>query len=158
MHKLVTFSTVAVMILFSVVLKAHPDHHQAQSDKKLGQQISEADPQQLISQHLQTLWPSTRVGAVSIADNFALANWWLHDKAGRALLQQDLETGQWQVILCGGDALLDASFLAEVGVNSANALAKKHLTAEVGLSQGEKVALGSMLKPVRFEQHSQQAH
>lgn len=158
MHKLVTFSVVALTIFFAVSLKAHPDHHQAQSEKILGQQISEADAQQFISQQLQTLWPNTRVGTVSIADNFALANWWLHDKAGRALLQQDMATGKWQVILCGGDALLDASFLAEVGVNSASALAKKHITAEVGLSQAEKVALGSMLKPVRFEQHRQQAH
>jgi hypothetical protein len=82
MHKLVTFSVVALTIFFAVSLKAHPDHHQAQSEKILGQQISEADAQQFISQQLQTLWPNTRVGTVSIADNFALANWWQHDKAG----------------------------------------------------------------------------
>lgn len=141
---------IAAMSALSVRSATHSQHFTNQLT---------AEPQQLISQKLQIMWPNTRVGAVSVAGNFALADWWLAEKAGRALLQKDEASGQWQVILCGGDALLDGAFLAEVGVTAADSLAKTHLDAEAGLSAKEKAALGSMLKPMRFTpEHRQHGH
>jgi hypothetical protein len=157
MHKLGAFFATVMATMWTVSVQVHADQqwtHGLQSYDQIA-----ADPHELISLQLQTLWPNTRVGAVSVVGNFALANWRLDAKAGRALLQMDATSGNWQVLLCGGDALVDVTFLTEIDVAEAATLAKTHIAAEVGLSEAEKVALGAMLKPMRFEpQHSQRAH
>jgi hypothetical protein len=158
MRKLIMFFAVIGVMLS---LESQAQHAQSQLQHQTSQTKLVAD-KQLIAKQLQTLWPNTKVGAVSVEGHFAIANWWLEDKAGRALLQFDAASGQWQVILCGGDALVDESFLAQAGVIPAAILASRHKVAEVGLSDAEKTALNSMLKPMKFEhqqiQHRDKSH
>lgn len=140
------------LVMVAMWWLAAPAHSEGLGLQPADQPASQVAGQQLITEQLQTLWPNTRVGAVSVLGNYALADWWLADKAGRALLQKDATNGHWLVILCGGDALLDAAFLTEVGVEQATTLAKSHLAAEATLSAADKTALGSMLKPLRLTQ------
>lgn len=163
MRKLIMFFAVIGVMLS---LESQAQHAQSQLQHQTSQTKLVADKKliakQLIAKQLQTLWPNTKVGAVSVEGHFSIANWWLEDKAGRALLQFDAASGQWQVILCGGDALVDESFLAQAGVIPAAILASRHKVAEVGLSDAEKIALNSMLKPMKFEhqqiQHGDKSH
>ncbi len=163
MHKFIMIFAVAGVML---ALESQAQHAQSQLQHQTSQTKLVADKQliaeQLIANKLQTLWPNTKVGSVSVEGHFAIANWWLKDKAGRALLQLEATSGQWQVILCGGDALVDESFLAQAGVMPAAILASRHKVAEVGLSDAEKSALNSMLKPMKFEhqqiQHGHKSH
>lgn len=161
MRRISNFFAVGMVAMWTLAALAHseglgpqPAKHQADhpTSQPTSQPAIQVDAQQLITEQLQTLWPNTRVGAISVAGNYALADWWLSDKAGRALLQKDATSGHWLVILCGGDALLDATFLTEVGVEQATTLTKNHLVAEATLSAAEKTALGSMLKPMRLNQ------
>ena len=149
MRRISNFFAIVMVAMWSL---AAPAHSEGLSPQPADQTANQATAQSLITEQLQTLWPNTRVGAVSVWGNYAVADWWLGDKAGRALLQKDATSGHWLVILCGGDALLDATFLTEVGVEQATTLTKNHLVAEATLSAAEKTALGSMLKPMRLNQ------
>lgn len=153
MRRISNFFAIVMVAMWSLAAPAHSEGLSPQpADQLTDQPASQVAAQQLITEQLQTLWPNTRVGAISVLGNYALADWWLGDKAGRALLQKDATSGHWLVILCGGDALLDATFLTEVGVERATTLAKNHLVAEATLSAADKTALGSMLKPMRLNQ------
>ena len=153
MRRIGDFFAIVMVAMWSLAAPAHSEGLSPQpADQLTDQPASQVAAQQLITEQLQTLWPNTRVGAISVLGNYALADWWLGDKAGRALLQKDATNGHWLVILCGGDALLDATFLTEVGVERATTLAKNHLVAEATLSAADKTALGSMLKPMRLNQ------
>ena len=161
MRRIGDFFAIVMVAMWSLAAPAHAEGLSPQPANQLtdqptsqptSQPTNQATAQSLITEQLQTLWPNTRVGAISVAGNYALADWWLGDKAGRALLQKDATNGHWLVILCGGDALLDATFLTEVGVERATTLAKNHLVAEATLSAADKTALGSMLKPMRLTQ------
>ncbi|MDZ7903579.1 MAG: copper uptake system-associated protein [Rheinheimera sp.] len=153
MRKIGNFFAIVMVAMWLLAAPAHSEGLSPQpANQTANQTANQAAAQSLITEQLQTLWPNTRVGAISVAGNYALADWWLSDKAGRALLQKDATSGHWLVILCGGDALLDATFLTEVGVEQATTLTKNHLVAEATLSAAEKTALGSMLKPMRLNQ------
>ena len=71
-----------------------------------------------------------RVAPVSIEGDHALAGWRQGERGGRALLRRD--DGAWQVLLCGGDALLDPAVLVQAGMTDAGAkaLAAAERTAE----------------------------
>ena len=73
---------------------------------------------------------------ISIANDFAIADWVQGEKGGRALLRRS--QGKWEIMVCGGDGLKDLNALGNAGINKATAqalvtqlnTAEKSLTAE----------------------------
>jgi hypothetical protein len=67
---------------------------------------------------------------VVVEADWALAGWLQDTRGGRALLQK--RHGQWVIVVCGGDGLLEAQALVQTGMPAemAAALAKKLAAAE----------------------------
>ena len=53
------------------------------------------------------------------ADGYAIASWTQGERGGRALLRQ--QDGEWRIVLCSGDPLTSAFFIAEAGISRATA-------------------------------------
>lgn len=72
-----------------------------------------------------------QIAPLIVAGDHAVADWSQQDRGGRALLRR--EHGQWQIVLCAGDALRDAGLLQQAGVPAGDA---QRLSA--GLRQAEE--------------------
>lgn len=70
---------------------------------------------------------------IALAGDHAVADWLQGDMGGRALLRRT--AGQWQIVLCSGDALKSAKVLQESGVPASQArqLAERLAALERGL-------------------------
>jgi hypothetical protein len=84
---------------------------------------------------------SLHVDPVSVESGFAVAGWRQGDLGGRALLQR--QGAQWQIVLCAGDALLQAATLTGAGMNDAAALRllARMRAAEARLTPEHRAAL-----------------
>ncbi len=73
------------------------------------------------------------VEPVIVAGDTAIAGWSQGDMGGRALLRR--EADGWRIVLCAGEELLDAAFLAQHGVDphGAHGLIETVRGAETGL-------------------------
>jgi len=80
--------------------------------------------------------PKTRleVGPVVIKDKWAVAGWTQGQRGGRAFLTRNAH-GQWQVSVCGGEGLKEASTLALTGMpeSAAQDLAQQVEAAEAAI-------------------------
>jgi len=91
-----------------------------------------------IRQIMMSTWdtPQTRldIGPVVIKDKWAVAGWTQGGRGGRAFLTRNAH-GQWQVSVCGGDGLKEASTLALTGmpVEAAQDLAQQVEKAETAI-------------------------
>lgn len=70
---------------------------------------------------------------VVVSGSHAVASWTQGKRGGRALLRRN--DGAWRVVLCSGDPLKDAAWLAEAGVPAADAdiLAQRLAHAEASV-------------------------
>jgi len=91
-----------------------------------------------IRQIMMSTWdtPQTRleVGPVVIKDKWAVAGWTQGQRGGRAFLTRNAHD-QWQVSVCGGDGLKEASTLALTGMpeSAAQDLAQQVEAAEAAI-------------------------
>jgi len=91
-----------------------------------------------IRQIMMSTWdtPQTRleVGPVVIKDKWAVAGWTQGQRGRRAFLTRNAH-GQWQVSVCGGDGLKEASTLALTGMpaEAAQELAQQVEKAEAAI-------------------------
>lgn len=74
-----------------------------------------------------------KINPIVVENNYAIAGWSQGDKGGRALLTND--NNKWTIQLCAGDALKDAKFLKESGVDEKiiSTILKKLSVAEAKL-------------------------
>jgi hypothetical protein len=74
-----------------------------------------------------------KINPIVVENNYAIAGWSKGDKGGRALLTND--NNKWTIQLCAGDALKDAKFLKESGVDEKiiSTILKKLSVAEAKL-------------------------
>jgi hypothetical protein len=91
-----------------------------------------AADQQHIEQMMRQTWERPdaplEVGPITVEGNHAVAGWTQGDRGGRALLRKSHDG--WRVVLCAGDALLEASTLRNSGVPSDDADALSTATAK----------------------------
>jgi hypothetical protein len=97
---------------------------------------------------------------VVVSGDYAVASWSQGDRGGRALLRRD-DTG-WSVVLCSGDPLKEAGWLAEAGVPQGDAerIAKDLASAEA-LIPADRRAKFSLFEGVvsgTGEDHSAAGH
>lgn len=73
-------------------------------------------------------------GPIVVSGEHAIAGWIQGNAGGRALFER--RSGKWEIVLCSGDALLDAGYLrrARVPQDNAEQLATLISEAERGLS------------------------
>ena len=74
-----------------------------------------------------------KINPIVVENDYAIAGWSQGDKGGRALLTNT--NNKWTIQLCAGDALKDAKFLKDSGVDSKiiPTILKKLATAEAKL-------------------------
>jgi hypothetical protein len=100
-----------------------------------------------ITQAMLKQWdkPESRlnVAPIVVAKDYAIVGWTQGKKGGRALLHK--HHGNWQVLLCGGDALIKTEQLTKAGLDAktANALIKgfKKQAQQLSLLEIEKMSL-----------------
>jgi hypothetical protein len=75
-----------------------------------------------------------KVEPVVVQDDWAVAGWSQDGRGGRALLEK--RQGHWVILVCAGDDLRQAAFLASAGMRheTAHALAARLQAAEAGMS------------------------
>lgn len=81
--------------------------------------ISMADDEQSqITHTIKSQWEKPnaplQVEPIVIVHNFAIADWFQQEKAGRALLHK--QSNHWSVVVCAGDALKEIDSLVNSGV------------------------------------------
>lgn len=88
------------------------------------------DDTKLITAVLKSTWDKPdaplEVSPIVVSDDAAIAGWAQSGRGGRALLKK--QHGQWQVLLCGGNNMMDESVLQEAGIAP---LAARSLAAAV---------------------------
>ncbi len=96
------------------------------------------------------------VEPVSVEGGFAIAGWRQGSAGGRALLQRN--AGQWQIVLCAGDALLREETLTSAGMpaDAARRLVGRVRAAEARLQPATRTQLSSFSGIARM-QHGQHA-
>lgn len=97
----------------------------------------EGDITQVMLNQWDTPQNPLTVGPVVVAGKYAIAGWIQGVKGGRALLYKNHEN--WQVLLCGGDALTKVDQLTQAGldIRVANSLIKEFKKQEQQLSSQE---------------------
>lgn len=105
--------------------------------------------QQAIAQLLQHTWGHADgalvLGPITIEAEHAVAGWTQGERGGRALLAHNAQG--WRVVLCAGDALLDAATLRDAGVAAAQV---KPLLAAVGEAE-QAIAPARVQQFARFQ-------
>ena len=114
-----------------------------------GINIAQANPEDAtnITQVMLKQWDKPEkplhVAPIVVAADYAMAGWTQGEKGGRALLHKHHEN--WQVLLCGGDALTKTEQLTQAGLSSetANALIKgfKQQSQQLSSQDIEKMSL-----------------
>jgi hypothetical protein len=111
-----------------------------------------------ITQAMLKQWdkPESRlnVAPIVVAKDYAIVGWTQGKKGGRALLHK--HHGNWQVLLCGGDALTKTEQLTKAGLDAktANALIKEFKKQAQQLSplETEKMSLFEGVVNIRSAQ------
>ncbi|MBP5985787.1 MAG: copper uptake system-associated protein [Azonexus sp.] len=95
--------------------------------------------------------------AVASDGNYGIASWAQDDRAGRALLKKD--GGQWSIVVCAGDALIDIDSLVLAGLArpTAKRLAGSLVRAESGLSAQLRQKIAAFAPP-EDNPHAGHAH
>lgn len=115
-----------------------------------------------ITQAMLKQWdkPESRlnVAPIVVAKDYAIVGWTQGKKGGRALLHK--HHGNWQVLLCGGDALTKTEQLTKAGLDAktANALIKgfKKQVQQLSSLEIEKMSLFEgvvNLRPAQSHEH-----
>ena len=87
--------------------------------------IAQANPEDeiIITQVMLTEWDKPEnplhVAPIVVAADYAMAGWTQGEKGGRALLHK--HHGNWQVLLCGGNALTKTEQLTQAGLETKTA-------------------------------------
>jgi len=125
---------------------------------------SESTDETGIRQIMMSTWdtPQTRleIGPVVIKDKWAVAGWTQGQRGGRAFLTRNAH-GQWQVSVCGGDGLKEASTLALTGMPAevAQELAQQVEKAEAAIPAERRALFATfegMLRMDGADNHSPQ--
>lgn len=104
---------------------------------------------------IKSQWDKPReavtVDPIVIEQDVAIADWTQGERGGRALLRRS-DSG-WRVVLCGGDALKQATALEETGMAAAMATSLEHklAEAEAGVSADRLERIGSFEGVMRME-------
>jgi hypothetical protein len=111
--------------------------------------IAQANPEDeiIITQVMLTQWDKPEnplhVAPIVVAADYAMAGWTQGEKGGRALLRK--HHGNWQVLLCGGNALTKTEQLTQAGLETktANDLIKgfKQQAQQLSSQEIEKMSL-----------------
>jgi len=111
--------------------------------------IAQANPEDeiIITQVMLTEWDKPEnplhVAPIVVAADYAMAGWTQGEKGGRALLHK--HHGNWQVLLCGGNALTKTEQLTQAGLETktANDLIKgfKQQAQQLSSQDIEKMSL-----------------
>lgn len=127
---------------------------------------SDRDPQsalevQAVAQVLQGAYgrPDSplSVEPVVVREDYAIAGWVQGALGGRALLSK--QGGAWSIILCAGDAVREASYLAQTGMPSETATAlAKALAAAEGRLPAERRAMFSRFGATVFMNQAGAGH
>jgi len=108
--------------------------------------------QQQITRLMKSTWEKPdsvlEVSPVTITGDYAIVGWVQGHHGGRALLRKK-QAGEWRVVLCAGDALLDKALLKDAGLpaSTATTLLKATIQAEAALT-AEHRKLFSLFKTV----------
>lgn len=95
-----------LFLVFSVVLSAETLTDEAQIQAVIGKTYDK---------------PNNKVNTtpVSVADDFAIADWTQGERGGRALMKRI--NGNWEILACGNDGLKDTKSLIKAGMNEKTA-------------------------------------
>jgi hypothetical protein len=107
-------------------VKTHPDTAQ-----KTAQQPADAPTiVQLLKKQFDKPKSPLTVMPVTVEGDWAMAGWLQDERGGRALLNK--RQGQWVIVVCGGDGLLQAGALSQTGMktDAAQKLTMKAQSAE----------------------------
>jgi hypothetical protein len=116
-----------------------------------------------IAKVMRDIWerPDARldIDPVVAVDGYAIASWTQGELGGRALLQK--QGGAWQVVLCSGDPLREASTARAAGVPAATAerLTESLRKAEATIPAERRKQLSRFQGLVKMsEEHPQRQH
>ena len=95
-----------LFLVFSVALSAETLTDEAQIQAVIGKTYDK---------------PNNKVNTtpVSVADDFAIADWTQGERGGRALMKRI--NGNWEILACGNDGLKDTKSLIKAGMNEKTA-------------------------------------
>lgn len=93
------------------------------------------------------------VDPIVVVGTHAVADWSQGDRGGRALMRRGADG--WQIVLCAGDGLKQASVLRDAGIDapSADRLTRELVSAESRLSADQRARFGSFEGMVRMDAH-----
>ena len=82
--------------------------------------------------------PNNKVNTtpISVADDFAVADWTQGERGGRALMKKI--KGNWEILACGNDGLKDTKSLVKAGMNEKTASTIVKKLAELEKSEDPK--------------------
>jgi periplasmic copper chaperone A len=160
-------STLALTLSMSAVAQVHQApadaHHAHNAPSVHGQAGSTPDPAHdmaaitaVMKQQFDRPDSPLKVDPVSVEADWAVAGWSQDGRGGRALLQR--RHAQWVILVCAGDDLKQAAFLASSGMAAATAqtLAARIQAAESGMSLGLVKQFSLFEGVIRLD--GQQAH
>jgi hypothetical protein len=95
-----------LFLVFSVALSAETLTDEAQIQAVIGKTYDK---------------PNNKVNTtpVSVADDFAIADWTQGERGGRALMKRI--NGNWEILVCGNDGLKDTKSLIKAGMSEKTA-------------------------------------
>ncbi|MEY2689537.1 MAG: hypothetical protein RL375_3736 [Pseudomonadota bacterium] len=93
------------------------------------------------------------VDPVVVVGTHAVAGWSQGERGGRALMRRGADG--WQIVLCAGDGLKQASVLRDAGIDgpSADRLARELASAESRLSADQRARFASFEGVVKMDAH-----
>jgi hypothetical protein len=124
-------STSIAFVLFNLFVIASPVHAANEHSHVAATPANDAQAiVQVMKRQFDQPKAPLKVAPVVVEADWALAGWLQDTRGGRALLQK--RHGQWVIVVCGGDGLLEAQALVQTGMPAemAAALAKKLAAAE----------------------------
>ena len=95
-----------LFLVFSVVLSAETLTDEAQIQAVIGKTYDKQNNK-------------VNTTPVSVADDFAIADWTQGERGGRALMKRI--NGNWEILACGNDGLKDTKSLIKAGMNEKTA-------------------------------------
>jgi hypothetical protein len=96
-----------LFLVFSVVLSAETLTDEAQIQAVIGKTYDKQNNK-------------VNTTPVSVADDFAIADWTQGERGGRALIKRI--NGNWEILACGNDGLKDTKSLIKAGMSEKTAL------------------------------------
>jgi hypothetical protein len=135
-------AVVLCMLLLAVTVPVHA-HHAAEHGAAVRADSTDAQHiARVMKQQFDRPEAPLTVVPVTIEGEHAMAGWLQDARGGRALLRR--VQGDWMIVVCGGNGLLDAATLRDAGLTSASAtrLVKRVKTAEGRLPKAQAQKLG----------------